>query len=45
MLAHKIKARLFLEVGRGTAEIRQFLSSGLHRETRVQVDGYFTNMR
>jgi hypothetical protein len=29
MPAHKIEARLFLEVGRGAAEIRQFLASGL----------------
>jgi hypothetical protein len=45
MRAHKIETRVDLEVGRGTAEIWQFLASGLKQETRVRVNGYFMNIR
>jgi hypothetical protein len=45
MPAHKIEARVFLLVGRETVELQQFVASGLYREARVRVNGYFTNMR
>ena len=45
VLAHKIETRVFLEVGRETAEIRQFLGHQFEQEARVRVNGYFMNIR